>query len=116
VSVRRTSFFIVQGGNPGLSSGTISDALGHAGWPVAIWARSRRVWDWGKRSRICCSTSRSAWQNGYGAFSVSESRSREVWRYIQNQEEHHHQVSYETELRSLLARHRVVFGPAGLLG
>ncbi len=57
-----------------------------------------------------------AWQNGYGAFSVSESRSREVWRYIQSQEEHHRQVSYETELRSLLARHRVAFDPASLLG
>src|SRR5262249_47679856 len=29
------------------------------------------------------------WQNGYGVFSVSESRIPEVRKYIENQEEHH---------------------------
>ncbi len=33
-----------------------------------------------------------AWQNGYGAFSVSSSMINTVSRYIANQEEHHRQV------------------------
>jgi len=50
-----------------------------------------------------------AWQNGYGAFSVSESRSPVVVRYIKNQREHHAKTSFEDELVSLLKAHNVAF-------
>ena len=43
-----------------------------------------------------------AWQNGYGAFSVSA-----VTAYISDQAEHHRKFSYQEELRELLKRHRV---------
>jgi putative transposase len=50
-----------------------------------------------------------AWQNGYGAFSVSESNVEVVTAYISDQAEHHRKFSYQEELRELLKRHRVAF-------
>lgn len=47
------------------------------------------------------------WQNGYAAFSVSESKAPDVKRYIKNQKEHHRQVSFQDELRALFRRHGV---------
>ncbi|MEA2559328.1 MAG: REP-associated tyrosine transposase [Acidobacteriota bacterium] len=46
-----------------------------------------------------------AWQVGYGAFSVSESKVPEVRAYIMGQEEHHRTISSEEEFRTLLRRH-----------
>ena len=48
-----------------------------------------------------------AWQEGYGAFSVSSSNLDQVSRYIQNQEAHHRKASFEEEFRALLAKHGV---------
>jgi REP element-mobilizing transposase RayT len=50
-----------------------------------------------------------AWQNGYGAFSVSESSVEAVTAYISDQAEHHRKFSYQEELRELLKRHQVAF-------
>jgi putative transposase len=49
------------------------------------------------------------WQNGYGAFSVSESNVEAVTAYITNQGEHHKKQSYQEEVRELFKRHRVAF-------
>ena len=49
------------------------------------------------------------WQNGYAAFSVSESNVEAVKKYIGNQEAHHRKMTYQDELRVLLNRHRVEF-------
>jgi REP element-mobilizing transposase RayT len=46
-----------------------------------------------------------SWQRGYGAFSVSRSQIPVVAQYIQRQEEHHQGVSFDDELRRLLAEH-----------
>ena len=46
-----------------------------------------------------------AWQRGYGAFSVSRSQMSVVSQYIQRQEEHHQGMSFDDELRKLLAEH-----------
>lgn len=46
-----------------------------------------------------------AWQRGYGAFSVSRSQMSVVARYIQRQEEHHREMSFDDEVRKLLAEH-----------
>jgi len=48
-----------------------------------------------------------AWQNGYGAFSVSQSHVERVRSYIQNQEEHHRRKTFEDEFRSLLKAYKV---------
>jgi putative transposase len=50
-----------------------------------------------------------AWQNGYGAFSLSDSNPEAVTAYISDQTEDHRKFSYQEELRELLKRHRVAF-------
>ena len=47
------------------------------------------------------------WQNGYGAFSVSESQVEYVRRYIEQQEEHHRTMTFQEEFRMFLSRHRL---------
>ncbi len=48
-----------------------------------------------------------AWQEGYGAFTVSPSLLDKVKRYVERQEEHHRLVSFEDEMLDLLARHGI---------
>jgi putative transposase len=48
-----------------------------------------------------------SWQNGYGAFSVSESNVEAVTAYILSQAEHHKKFSYQEEIREIFKRHRV---------
>jgi REP element-mobilizing transposase RayT len=50
-----------------------------------------------------------AWQTGYGAFSVSASNEKQVFKYIQDQERHHRRMSFEEEFISLLRKHGVSF-------
>jgi len=49
------------------------------------------------------------WQNGYAAFSVSQSNAPDVRRYIENQVEHHRRMTYQDEVRALLTKHEVEF-------
>src|SRR3954466_839419 len=49
------------------------------------------------------------WQNGYGAFSVSQSSVAEVREYIQRQHEHHKRLSFQDEFRAFLQRHEISF-------
>jgi len=48
-----------------------------------------------------------AWQNGYGAFSVSHSNIEAVRDYIASQREHHRKRTFQEELRTLLEKHGV---------
>ncbi len=59
---------------------------------------------------------RFGWQEGYAAFTVSESSAAKVCRYIQNQEEHHRRRSFEEEWVDLLKRHGIEFDPADPFG
>lgn len=52
-----------------------------------------------------------AWQEGYGAFSVSTSNLAKVARYIREQKAHHAKLSYEDEFLALLRKHHVDFDP-----
>jgi putative transposase len=45
------------------------------------------------------------WQAGYGAFSVSQSQSLDVERYIARQLGHHRKFDFQTEFRQLLQLH-----------
>lgn len=49
------------------------------------------------------------WQNGYAAFSVSQSNVDEVQRYIENQKEHHRRMTFQDELRTLFKKHGIEF-------
>ena len=50
-----------------------------------------------------------AWQDGYGAFSVSKSNLPEVTAYIQNQREHHRIKTFQEEFLAFLVRHGVEY-------
>ena len=56
-----------------------------------------------------------AWQSGYAAFSVSESKEGTVRSYIERQEAHHRRTTFEEELVSLLRKHKIEFDPAHIL-
>ena len=51
------------------------------------------------------------WQEGYGAFTVSESQMAIVRKYISNQEEHHRKFSFREEFIELLKRHGIPHDP-----
>lgn len=48
-----------------------------------------------------------AWQEGYGAFSYSQSQIDNVYKYILNQETHHEKKSFKEEYLELLKRFEI---------
>jgi hypothetical protein len=48
-----------------------------------------------------------AWQSAYSAFSVSQSNSPAVIRYIANQKEHHRRLTFQEEYLKFLKKHRI---------
>lgn len=50
-----------------------------------------------------------AWQDGYGAFTVSKSNMPDVTVYIQGQRGHHRIKSFQEEYRALLQRHEIEY-------
>jgi REP element-mobilizing transposase RayT len=76
----------------------VADCLRIAKANSSRWAKER----WPHRRMF-------AWQGGYGAFSVSESRRAAVIRYIQDQEKHHRRISFQEEFLKLLRSHGVEF-------
>lgn len=57
-----------------------------------------------------------AWQEGYAAFSVSNSQAEKVVEYIRTQEKHHAKRKFGDELRILLKGHGIAFDEKFLLG
>ena len=57
-----------------------------------------------------------AWQEGYGAFSVSASQTGGVVEYIKNQPEHHKKRNYEQEFMEFLKMYGVSYDPEHMLG
>jgi len=51
--------------------------------------------------------SRFGWQDGYGAFTVSESQVPVVVKYVKEQEKHHSNFSFQDEFIQILKRHQV---------
>jgi REP element-mobilizing transposase RayT len=50
-----------------------------------------------------------AWQNGYGAFSVSPGHVPVLKDYIARQEEHHRRRSFQDEFRRLLQKYGIEY-------
>ena len=50
-----------------------------------------------------------AWQDEYGAFSVSVSQLDKTIEYIQGQEEHHRKMTFQEEFLALLKKHRIEY-------
>ncbi|HKR60331.1 MAG TPA: transposase [Pyrinomonadaceae bacterium] len=51
------------------------------------------------------------WQEGYGAFSVSQSQVKKTIAYINNQKEHHRKRTFKEEFLELLNKHGVDYDP-----
>jgi REP element-mobilizing transposase RayT len=49
------------------------------------------------------------WQNGYAAFSVSQSSVPDVRNYVRNQREHHRRMTFQDEVREFLRRFEIEF-------
>ena len=60
--------------------------------------------------------SRFAWQEGYGAFSVSASQTADVVRYIQRPARPSCEQSFEDEFVGFLKKYGVSYDPAHVLG
>ena len=60
-------------------------------------------------------TTHFAWQEGYSAFSVSESQVEKVRNYIKRQEEHNKKQSLVVELKKLFELHNIEFDEKYLL-
>ncbi|WP_396168003.1 IS200/IS605 family transposase [Flavobacterium sp.] len=52
---------------------------------------------------------RFEWQVGYGAFSYSHSHINRVFKYIENQEEHHRKKSFKEEYLKYLDEYKIPF-------
>ena len=52
---------------------------------------------------------RFGWQEGYGAFSVSESQVPVVAKYIQSQEDHHRSRGFKEEFIEFLEKHGIEY-------
>jgi putative transposase len=52
---------------------------------------------------------RFAWQDGYGAFTVSKSQLPDIVRYIQGQEEHHRAKTFQEEYLAFLQKHGIEY-------
>lgn len=57
-----------------------------------------------------------AWQEGYGAFSVSPSRIDAVQRYVRHQAEHHEKRNFEEEFIALLKQSGIPYDPRFVFG
>lgn len=52
---------------------------------------------------------RFEWQEGYGVFSYSQSQLDAVYKYIQNQEEHHKKQTFKEEYLAFLQKFKVPY-------
>jgi putative transposase len=50
-----------------------------------------------------------AWQEGYGGFTCSRSQLDDVYRYIQNQEEHHTKRTFKEEYLQFLKKYKIEY-------
>jgi len=49
------------------------------------------------------------WQNGYGAFSVSQSAVEEVRQYVRDQQQRHQVMTFQDEFRRFLEKYQVEY-------
>jgi putative transposase len=57
-----------------------------------------------------------AWQDGYGAFTVSKSQLPDLIRYVEGQREQHRRQTFQEEYRALLDRHSIEYDERYLWG
>ena len=72
-----------------------------------VWAIKRSSSKWVKGQGL--NLRKFHWQEGYGAFSVSQSDVERVQRYILNQETHHKRKTFQEEYRKFLKSYGVEY-------
>jgi putative transposase len=72
-----------------------------------VWAIKRSSSKWVKTQ--AAGLRKFHWQEGYGAFSVSQSHIDQVQKYILNQETHHRKKTFQDEFREFLKKYEVDF-------
>ncbi len=77
---------------------TVSEAIGELKRGSGVWLQTQHTQYTGFH-----------WQNGYGAFSVSQSGVDEVREYIRTQHDHHKKISFQDELRVMLRKYGIEF-------
>lgn len=55
----------------------------------------------------CLTPARFAWQEGYGVFSYTQNDVDTIFKYVQNQEEHHNTKTFRDDYLNLLKEFRV---------
>jgi len=70
-----------------------------------VWAIKRSSSKWVKGQGV--SLRKFHWQEGYGAFSVSQSDVERVQQYILNQEVHHRRKTFKSEFRESLKKYEI---------
>ena len=59
------------------------------------------------RERLCLG--KFSWQEGYGAFSYGRSQISDIYNYIENQQEHHKQKTFQEEYVQYLIKREMEF-------
>jgi putative transposase len=77
---------------------SVSDMLKHVKGNSSKWVNEEKL-----------HLQKFGWQDGYAAFTVSESQIGSVRNYIRDQEQHHRGLSYQDEFRALLDRHGIEY-------
>lgn len=57
-----------------------------------------------------------AWQEGYGACSISKSHLKRVVKHIQDQDQYHATMTYEEEFLNFLKENRIPYDPQDVFG
>jgi REP element-mobilizing transposase RayT len=77
-------------------SRSVSDMLGDLKANSSRWVNDKKM-----------KLRKFGWQEGFGAFSVSESQVPAVTKYIQSQEKHHRKQTFQAEYIELLNKHNI---------
>lgn len=77
---------------------TLSDLIGKLKAKSSKWIKSK-----GRAYKIFY------WQNGYGAFSVNPSQISNLVSYIENQKEHHKEITFQDEYKAFLEKYNVEY-------
>lgn len=76
----------------------LSDFMGHIKRTSTKWIRTKGE-----------SYKTFSWQGGYGAFSVSASHTETLIKYIDNQKEHHANMTFQDEFRMFLKKYGIEY-------
>jgi putative transposase len=77
---------------------SLSDVVSHLKRASTVWLKTKAK-----------TYAKFHWQNGFGAFSVSQSSVEQVREYIRVQAAHHQKISFQDEFRALLKRYGIEF-------